>query len=62
LPERLAGNPFPSGGETLPRSPAGLLFRTVSTPLQGVDIWTFARNLASHDDGWRAVAIWTEER
>ena len=53
---------FASESFKLPRSPAGLLFRNVSTPLQGIDTWTFARSLASRDDGWRVVATQAEDR
>lgn len=53
---------FTSESFKLPRRPAGLLFRNVSSPLHGVDIWTFARNPAVRDDGWLVVATRTEVR
>jgi predicted lipid-binding transport protein (Tim44 family) len=53
---------FSSESFKLPRRPAGLLFRNVSTPLQTIETWTFARSLATCDDGWRVVATQTEGR
>ncbi|CAM5181549.1 hypothetical protein ARD30_00140 [Bosea thiooxidans] len=52
---------FTSESFKLPRSPAGLLFHNVSTPLQDTDIWVFARSLSVRDDGWRVVATQAED-
>lgn len=51
---------FASESFKLPRRPAGLLFHDVSTPRQGIDIWTFGRSLEAGDEGWRVVATQAE--
>lgn len=51
---------FTSESFKLSRRPVGLLFRNVASPLHRADIWTFARNLAEPDDGWRVVVTQTE--
>ncbi|WP_353187390.1 Tim44/TimA family putative adaptor protein [Bosea sp. (in: a-proteobacteria)] len=53
---------FISESFKLPRRAAGLFFRNVSSPLHGIEIWTFARNSTVRDDGWRIVATQAEGR
>ena len=53
---------FTSESFKLPRRPVRLLFRNVSTRLRGVEIWTFARDLATRDDLWRVVATQMERQ
>jgi len=51
---------FTSESFKLPSLPGSLLLRNVSSPLHGVDIWTFARNPSVPGDDWRVVATQTE--